>query len=139
MTKFLKRMKFGIVFFFFWRLLIWLSVLAYLLIDNCEVLNVLIEEYLDAFKLVFPGSTVIPKMHFMIHYAEQILAIGPMICSWTMRQEANFKRASHLWNFKNIACTLACRHQRWICYQSASGFLIDSPCECGPGSLPRDI
>ncbi len=78
----------------------------------------------------------------MIHYAEQILSIGPMICSWTMRQEAKlsfFKRASHLGNFKNIACTLARRHQRWICYQSASGFLMDSPCECGPGSSPHEL
>lgn len=94
-------------------------------VDNCGVLKVLIEEHLDVFKLVLPGSTIIPKMHFMIHYAEQILSIGPMVCSWTMCQEAKlsfFKRASHLGNFKNIACTLARRHQRWICYQSASGF-----------------
>lgn len=81
-------------------------------------------------------------MHFMVHYPEQILALGPMVCSWTMRQEAKlsfFKRASHLGNFKNIACTLARRHQRWMCYQSASGFFLNSPCECGPGPLPQEL
>ena len=71
------------------------------------------------------------------HYPDQIIALGPMVQTWTMRHEAKlnlFKRASRLGNFKNIALTLAQRHQRWMCYyQSASGELFQSYYECGPG------
>ena len=62
-------------------------------------------------------------------------AVGPMVQTWTIRHEAKlnfFKQASHLVNFKNVAHTLANRHQRWICYALASGRLVSSPLECGP-------
>ena len=44
----------------------------------------------------------------------------------------NFKQASHLANFKNVAFALANRHQRWICYELASGNLIKFSFQCGP-------
>ena len=119
-----------------------LVVSPHISIDNCGLLKVLIEEHHFVFKSVYPNSSIIPKMHFMTHYPEQILSLGPMVCSWTMRQEAKlsfFKRASHLGNFKNIACTLARRHQRWMAYQSASGIFLNSPCECGPGPVPHEL
>ena len=78
----------------------------------------------------------------MVHYPKQLIALGPMVRTWTMRCEAKlnlFKRAAHLGNFKNIALTLAQRHQRWMCYQSASGELLRSNFECGPGSKPQRL
>jgi len=47
-----------------------------------------------------------------------------------------FKRASHLGNFKNIALTVAQRHQRWLCYHLASGNLLKPNFECGPLRTP---
>ena len=86
----------------------------------------------------------------MVHYPAQILSLGPMVCTWTMRYEGKlqfFKRASHLGNFKNIALTVAQRHQRWMCYQLASGNLLKSNYECSPSktatvnfsSLPHSL
>ena len=70
------------------------------------------------------------------------MAVGPLVRTWTMRYEAKnsfFKCASHIGNFKNIVLTLANRHQRWICYQQASGKLLDRSLECGPGQNARPI
>lgn len=71
----------------------------------------------------------------LIHYPQQILAVGPMVQTWNMRHEAKlsfFKRASHLGNFINIASTLAKRHQRWLCYEMSSRELLHTALECGP-------
>ena len=95
----------------------------------CGHLKLMIKEYLSVFKATYPDSSIIPKLHFLTHYPEQIIAIGTLIRAWTMRYEANF---SHLGNFKNIALTLSCRHQRWLCYQSSSGKLLRKQFECGP-------
>ena len=103
----------------------------------CGHLKLLIKQYLATFKATYPGASIIPKMHFLTHYPEQIMAIGPPIRAWTMRYEAKlnlFKRASHLGNFKNIALTLSHRHQRWLCYQLSSGELFRGKFECGPVS-----
>ena len=59
-----------------------------------------------------------------------------------MRHEAKlkfFKQASRLANFKNIALSVACRHQRWMCYELSTGCLFSSPLECGPGPSPTRL
>lgn len=84
-------------------------------------------------------SKCIPKMHFLIHYPEQVLAVGPMTKTWTIRHEAKlnfFKQLTKLDNFKNIAFSMANRHQRWFCYELASGNILSKPIECGPGVGP---
>ena len=58
-----------------------------------------------------------------------------------MRNEAKlniFKQASRLGNFKNIAYSIASRHQRLLCYELSTAKLLDSPTVCGPcnQSLP---
>ena len=69
------------------------------------------------------------------------MALGPMVRTWTIRQEAKlnfFKRSAHLGNFKNISLTLAFRHQHWFCYQASSaGGLLYSSLECGPSPDPK--
>ena len=53
----------------------------------CGHLKSLIKQYLTTFKATYPGASIIPKMHFLTHYPEQIMAIGPPIRAWTMRYE----------------------------------------------------
>lgn len=103
--------------------------------DSCITLKFLVKEHHSQFVLLYGTNSYTPKFHFLLHYPEQILAVGPMTKSWTMRHEAKlsfFKKASHLSNFKNISLSLANNHQRWICYEMALGKLLHNPIECGP-------
>ena len=103
---------------------------------QCASLALLIKEHHSLFKQLYSESAILPKSHFLIHYPEQILALGPLVRTWTIRYEAKlslFKKASRVGNFKNIALTLSQRHQYWMCYQLASGQLLQQGFECGPG------
>lgn len=86
-------------------------------------LDVIIQEYLESRKLLFPDSLLKPKHHYLRHYPALILKFGPLIRLWTMRFESKhgyFKRcARHLKNFKNICLTLSERHQLYQAYLSA--------------------
>ena len=101
----------------------------------CSSLKLTIREHHTLFVCLYGPATLIPKMHFLLHYPDQIKAVGPMVRTWTIRHEAKlnfFKQAAHLANFKNVASSLAKRQQRWFCYEFASGKLVDAPLECGP-------
>lgn len=107
--------------------------------DICGSLKVLICEHHQEFIAAYSAESMIPKFHYLLHYPEQILNVGPMQRTWCMRHEAKlnmFKRASHLGNFKNIALSLAFRHQRLLCYELASEKLLDTPIESGPCAAP---
>lgn len=86
-------------------------------------LDIIIQEYLDSRKCLFPQSTLKPKHHYLRHYPSLILKFGPLIRLWTMRFESKhsyFKRcARHLKNFKNICLTFSERHQMFQAYVSA--------------------
>lgn len=87
--------------------------------DTTFYLRVLIEEHHTRFKKIYPHKTIIPKMHYMLHYTTQILKFGPLVYSWTMRHEAKLsiiKRAASHGNFKNICYTVAKRSQHALCY-----------------------
>ena len=74
-------------------------------------------------------------MHFLVHYPEQIKLLGPTVHTWTMRYEAKlnfFKQSSRLSNCKNVTYSVATSHQRWICYQRASGSLTERNYEYAP-------
>lgn len=108
----------------------------------CSVLRLLIDEHHSLFSELYSNAAITPKFHFLIHYPDQIAALGPMVRNWTMRYEAKlnlFKRSARLGNFKNIALTLAQRHQRWMCYQLSSSELLKSPMEVGPGNQHRAL
>lgn len=88
---------------------------------------------------VYSEDVMIPKFHYLVHYPEPIFRVGPMQRTWTMRHEAKLnmlKLASRLGNFKNIAMSLAFRHQRLLCYELSTGRLLDTPIEAGPCSKP---
>ena len=104
--------------------------------DTVPYLRILIEEKLSSFKILYPESRLIPKFHYMLHYPTQIEQFGPLIHSWTMRQESKLsfvKRVSRRGNFKNIPQTVAKKHQLWQCYkiQLESSYL-HNPYECSP-------
>ena len=88
--------------------------------DTIAYFRILIEEKLRLFKEVYPHNNLIPKHHYMVHYPSQIERLGPLISSWTMRQESKLsfvKRVSRQSNYKNICKTVAKKHQFWMCYQ----------------------
>lgn len=92
--------------------------------DTASYLRVLIQEHHSKFKILYPHKTMIPKMHYMVHYPRQILKFGPLICAWTMRHEAKLsiiKRAASHGNFKNINYTVAKRSQHALCYHLNCG------------------
>jgi len=86
-------------------------------------LDILIQEYLETRKALFPDNKLRPKHHYLRHYPGLILRFGPLIRLWTMRFESKhsyFKRcARHLKNFKNLCLTLSERHQMFQAFLSA--------------------
>lgn len=92
--------------------------------DTVSYLRVLIQEHHFKFKELYPDSSMIPKLHYMVHFPSQILKIGPLICAWTMRHEAKLcilKRSASHGNFKNICYTVAKRSQHALCYHLNCG------------------
>lgn len=67
------------------------------------------------FQALFPHTPVPCKLHYLIHYPSYIYRYGPLVSLWAMRFESKhqyFKDvARKVRNFKNIAYTLAARHQ----------------------------
>ena len=117
--------------------------------DTASYLGILIEEHHFQFKLLYPEKSLIPKMHYMVHYPSQILKFGPLIYSWTMRHEGKLcviKRAAVHGNFKNISYTIAKRSQHALCYHLNCGqpFLntsveVSKTCSVVPFSEVDDI
>ena len=69
------------------------------------------------FVKLYPKSSVIPKLHYVVHLAKQILIFGPLRHQWVMRYEVKhgfFKNMK--WKcFKNILKTIAEKHQLYMC------------------------
>ena len=102
--------------------------------DSAAFLEILIEEHHQQFVGLYPEESVIPKMHIMIHFPQQILNYGPLVHTWTMRHEAKLrviKRAARVSNFKNVCQTVAKRHQHLLCFYLHSN-LLDKPVKTGP-------
>lgn len=104
-----------------WQLTIQLKELVELIcapkISHSQValLSVLIVEYLETRKEMFPDCKLKPKHHYIVHYPAFILKFGPLIRLWTMRFESKhsyFKRCvRRTENFKKVCQTLANNHQ----------------------------
>lgn len=100
-----------------WQLMITLKELVELVcaptITTAQVayLNIVVVEYLETRKAVFPSDHLKPKHHYLLHYASLILKMGPLIQLWTMRFESKhsyLKRCvRRIQNFKNICQSLA--------------------------------
>lgn len=104
-------------------------------LNMVSYLRVLIEEHHGQFRRIYSSESFIPKLHFMVHYPNQIIRHGPLVRSWTMRHEGKlnfFKQASRLSNFKNITLTMAKRHQLWLAYHLQTSSLFESEVTLGP-------
>ena len=53
--------------------------------DLCAILKLLLNEHHRCF---YTEAAVIPKMHFLLHYPNQIRSVGPMVRTWNMCNEA---------------------------------------------------
>ena len=100
----------------------------------------LISDFLKDFSKVFPNSLT-PKMHYLVHYPTHMAKFGPLRHVWCMRFEAKhlyFKQLStRINNFRNIAKTLAFRHQMKLCYiLNSTNLLKESEIVSGSRSVP---
>lgn len=87
-------------------------------------LNILqhdIKVHHETYLQLFPGSHLMPKHHFMLHYASIIRKLGPLKRLWTMRLEAkhkDIKEYAHVsCNRKNIVLSLAIQSNYHFAYQ----------------------
>ena len=86
--------------------------------DTILYLRLLIAEYLYTFRSLYPKTSVIPKMHYMVHLPTQMAMYGPLRNHWCMRFEGKngyFANKKYK-NFKNLPLTLAKRHQLYMAY-----------------------
>lgn len=71
--------------------------------------------FFQNFKELYPVASVIPKLHYLVHYPRLIKEFGPLKECWTMRFEAKHQYFKNLppkiHCFKNITSTLIRRHQ----------------------------
>ena len=79
--------------------------------NSLGVLEGLIEEHHTLFCTHYPGRSVIPKMHYLVHYPKHMYLFGPMVRTWCMRYEAKhryIKRlAAFIGNFTNLPFSMA--------------------------------
>lgn len=86
---------------------------------SLNYLATLIFEHHEMYLLAFPNNVLWPKHHFMLHYPQIMLSIGPLwfVCClcWEAKHK-NLKQASRATNSrKNLPYTLAVKHQLQIC------------------------
>ena len=71
--------------------------------------------HLKNFTVVFPGFTLPPKHHYLLHYGTFAMKTGPPYRHMTSSEEIKgnaFKRTAHVMcNFKNVPLSLANKHQ----------------------------
>lgn len=95
-------------------------------IHENQVTYLQIEAYFEMRMKNFPGNSLQPKHHYLVHYPELVLHFGPHIRLWTLRFESKhgyFKQcARKLHNFLNLCNTLAERHQLLQAYLHAGSF-----------------
>ncbi|XP_070410625.1 uncharacterized protein [Nothobranchius furzeri] len=88
--------------------------------ETIAYLDVKVSEHRQRLRELVPGETLKPKHHYLEHYPHLITCFGPLVGVWTIRFEAKhsfFKQvARHTNNFRNIALTLATKHQQLISY-----------------------
>ena len=79
-----------------------------------------ITEHRRLLQSTFPGFRLKPKHHYLEHYPYLVRKFGPLCDIWTMRFEGKhkfFKKAiRNTQNFKNVAMTLATKHQKAVSY-----------------------
>lgn len=90
-------------------------------LQSVAYLECKVSEHRKRYQQLFPNQKLMPKHHFIEHYAEMIKCFGPLVSLWTMRFEAKhsfFKQAvRNIKSFRNIAGSLARKHQLMVAYR----------------------
>lgn len=112
-----------------WQLLLYLATICDLVFapahngQSISYLHGIIRDFLELYLDIFKDG-ITPKMHFLTHYGEEVINFGPLMYCSTMRFEAKhsyFKSlARKTNNRKNLALTLAQRHQFLQCWYNQS-------------------
>ncbi|XP_064470269.1 uncharacterized protein LOC135385020 [Ornithodoros turicata] len=111
-------------------------------LDHVPYLHRRIEFFRQEFQTLFPDVRVPCKMHYILHYPTYIYKYGPLIQLWSMRFEGKhqyFKdMARKLKNFKNIAFSMAQRHQLYQMYMWTQPDSKDSVSSKGCRTTPTE-
>jgi len=122
-----------------WQVILDLKEIVELAVAPCHTdetiayLDIKVSEHRQRLLELNPEVKILPKHHYLEHYPHLIRCFGPLLGLWTMRFEAKhsfFKQvARHTNNFRNIARTLATKHQQFISYHIYSSRLNTSNLE----------
>lgn len=109
-------------------------------VPSTELLADIIESFHERFKKEYPNDTLKPKMHYLVHYPQQLNEFGPLVNCWTLRFESKhgyFKDVTYrLKNKKNICKTLAVRHEFYqAMFRSRPNFLGGENVNASGGSM----
>lgn len=89
--------------------------------ESLYILDYKVAEHRELLQSVFPDFKLRPKHHYTEHYSHLIRVHGPLTEVWTMRFEGKHKFFKKVirdaQNFKNVAMTLAVKHQKALCHQ----------------------
>jgi len=114
------------------------------LVNELDLLKVLIAEYLEMRKSLFPAESLKNKHHHLVHYPRLISEVGPLSRFWCLRFEAKHQRPKKLMhmsgNFKNVPKSIALRHQldcAYILMRRSSQLFGSRQIVVGPGSVTR--
>ena len=91
-------------------------------VNGTSYLKSKISEHHQLYLELFPENHLIPKHHHVVHYPRAIRMLGPLCQYSNIRHEAKhkpLKKWAHIcMNYKNIALTLATKHQEAQAYRS---------------------
>lgn len=131
-----------------WQLLLYLAGICELTfapvhnVQSLSYLHGLVKDFLELYLDIFRNGLT-PKMHFLTHYGEHIANFGPLSACSCMRFESKhgyFKKlARKTMNMKNLAMTLARRHQLLQCFYSTSAFFLEESNTTSTGGNVVDI
>jgi hypothetical protein len=104
------------------------------LLQDIELLQGLIAEYLEMRSSLFASEVLKNKHHHLVHYPRLMKLMGPIVHYWCMRFEQKhqrYKRLMHITNnFRNVPKTVATRHQHDV----ATMLLTGSSCDIIAGN-----
>lgn len=101
--------------------------------ESIHFLACKVSEHGELWLATFPDIRLRPKHHFIEHYPQLIRAFDPLVDVWTMHFEGKHKffkrviRNAH--NFRNVALTLAVKHQKMMAYYLDTSSFFKPPVE----------
>jgi len=82
-------------------------------------LEMLVAVHNAEFCKLYENESFRPKLHYLVHYPDQMINFGPLRNHWCMRLESKngFFKQKRWYNFRNLPLSLATYHQQWMCLQ----------------------